>query len=858
MKSRSIVVFVLMLSVYLCSNPSLMAEDNKKTGTDRSIPQSLKKIVSLDLRNTSLEEALIRLAKEGNFKLNYNRDRIPVGKIVTLQLKEVTAHEALERILEDTGTELLITAGGQLAIVPIKNSETHEADLLTGIVQGIVSDGGSGVEVPAVAVTLKGSGRACLTDAEGVFRLEEVEPGEHTIVFSGLGFEILELDDICVAAGQVTEVRVRMSLEPVKVEMETVDVYGSFKNSENPLSAFSLSARDFQDAPESSGAISRILYMFPGISFLSDENLDYVIRGGSPLENSFYVDNIEVPSIDHIHTLGSQGGFYSSLNPSLVHNIDFFSGCFSSEYGDRLSSVTRITLREGNRERFAGIADISLAGAGVHFEGPFANTNGTWVLSLRRSHLNVLQDLGADLETVPQTLDSQVKFTFDLSPRHKINVLNFYAGGRFREKESDIKVAMNMAQVQNTTGVSWISHWSSRLFSATAVSFSYHKRTDGEHHNTGFLNPRIWQYGETIEAFNFTNTNFLTLGSHHKLHFGLKIRHRAAKFEYLLNQPLIDYFGRVLAAVDKDLTYRTTTYCLYSSYVARLWERWVISAGLRGDYSSVNEKFALSPRISLTYRLSPNLSVNAGMGVFYQTIPMNYLAHVPDATQLSDMHANHYVFGLEYHSVSGVRFTLEAYAKEYDHLPISLDCPYNLLTDLTLDYSADDYFPAHILPSRIVDKGTASSRGVELLLQKRWRSNLSTILCVSYFRSLYTDLSGKTHSRVFDNQYVLNLFLKYRPYNQWEVSGRWLSMGGSPYTPIDFKRSAAADTVILDRSQLLAFRFPVYSRVNLRVSRLFSFQGKTIHLYAEVWNFLNQNLDHQLALIPLIGIKYQF
>jgi hypothetical protein len=851
-------VIALILFVYLCSFPLLMAEEKSKGSVEKSIPQSLQKIISLTLENASLEEALTRVARIGNVKLNYNRDRIPLTKNISLQLKDVTAYEALEKILEDTGAELLITAGGQLAVVPVKISDNREAEPQTGIVQGLVSDYGSGSVLPAVSVELEGSGLSAATDSEGFFRLEGVFPGEYTAVFSSLGFETLEEDNISVDPGQVTEIRVRMAVEAVKVEMETVDVYGSFKIAKNPLSVFSLSAPDFQDAPESSGAVSRLLHTLPGISFISDENLDYVIRGGNPLENSFYVDNIEVPSIDHIHMLGSQGGFYSSLNPNLVHNIDFFSGCFSSEYGDRLSSVTRITLQEGNRERFAGTADISLAGAGAHFEGPFTNANGTWILSLRRSHLNVLKDLGADLETVPHTLDSQVKVSFDLSPQHKLNFLNFYAGGKYREKESDIKIAMNMEQVQNTTGFNWISHWNSRFFSSTAVSFTFQKRTDGEHHNTGFLNPRIWKYGETSEAFNFKNTNFLTLGRNHKLDFGVQIRHRAAKFEYLFNQPLIDYFGRIIQAVDLGLAYRTSKYSLYSSYIARFWERLIVSAGLRGDYSSAHKKFALSPRLSLTYRLSPTLAVNGGIGVFYQTIPMNYLAHVPDATLLNDMQANHYVLGLEYMSLNGIRFTLELYSKEYDHLPISLDCPYNLLTDLTLDYSVDGYFPAHILPSRIVDKGTASSRGVEFLFQKRWLSNFSTILSISYFRSLYTDLNGVTHSRVFDNQYVLNFLLKYRPYSQWEVSGRWISMGGSPYTPMDNKESMAAHTVILDRSQLLAFRFPVYNRINLRVSRLFFSQGKTIHVYAEVWNFLNQNLDHQLGLIPLIGIKYQF
>ena len=38
---------------------------------------SLQEIISIDLKDVSLEDALAILSRKGNFKLNYNRDRCP-------------------------------------------------------------------------------------------------------------------------------------------------------------------------------------------------------------------------------------------------------------------------------------------------------------------------------------------------------------------------------------------------------------------------------------------------------------------------------------------------------------------------------------------------------------------------------------------------------------------------------------------------------------------------------------------------------------------------------------------------------------------------------------------------------------
>ena len=92
-----------------------------------------------------------------------------------------------------------------------------------------------------------------------------------------------------------------------------------------------------------------------------------------------YIDNIEVPNLNHLPKLGSTGGFYSALNPSLIGFLDVNTGNFSADYGDRLSSITSISLREGNRERVAGDLGMSFALTGGAVEGPLFGGKGAWL-----------------------------------------------------------------------------------------------------------------------------------------------------------------------------------------------------------------------------------------------------------------------------------------------------------------------------------------------------------------------------------------------------------------------------------------------------------------------------------------------
>jgi hypothetical protein len=873
MKSSHSIVLVLLLALSI-SNPLFSAERSNEKA-DRDTQSALRARISLDLNEVSLEEALAVIARKGKLKLNYNRSRIPIHRRVSLTKENITAGEALRCVLQDTSVVLKITSGGQLVIVPSQKEGATAVESRTGRISGRVRDGRTGDPIPAVLAALFPRNLTVLTNLSGTFSFEDLIPGTYAVVLSSRGYESLTLPDIKVRAGATEGIDAALEWLPIKAESEAIDVYGRIKARTNPVSAHALTAREIQGFPGTGGVISRLPQTFPGLSFMTDENLDFVVRGGSPLENGFYVDNIEVPSLGHIARSGSQGGFYSSLNPGLIQNLEFLSGCFSPDFGDRLSSITRVTLREGNRERLAGRTDLSLAGMGAELEGPLFGQRGSWIASLRKSYLGSMENMFENMGTMPDTIDSQVKLNLDMSPRHRISFLNFYNRGDFDQADATVWWAARIQQIQNTAGLSLVSHWHPDFLSTTSLSYSASQRSDSESLHLYKPRPDLWSLDERNSSVNLRNLNYLALNPNHKLDFGFQFKTVRESLDHVVSTPITDHSGKVLLNSSLGLRYRSTNFSLFSSYTGNPAESLTLNLGLRSDYYSAQDHFSLSPRISLAVNLSRTLALNAGIGVFRQTLPMNLLAYSPQAVELEPMRATHAILGIDHVSRAGTKWSVEVYAKEYESLPISLDAPRNLLTDLFLDRSleSDGTIIGYWLPSAITAAGTAYSRGIEFMHQKHWSPNFFTLVTASYFRSRYKDLYGVERDRVFDSRYIFNFVAKYRPGSFWELSGALIVRGGGPYTPFDWYRSRQAQRCVLDESNYLNHRYPGYSCLNLRISRAHFLNNRNVFVYLDILNVLNHDnvagyewdygnivpdASHQLAILPVLGIMYRF
>src|SRR5690606_7908964 len=107
----------------------------------------------------------------------------------------------------------------------------------------------------------------------------------------------------------------------------------------------------------------------------------------------------------------------------LVREIDFHAGGFGAAYGDRLSSVMEVALRDGNDREFQGQVDLNWTGFGGVLEGPLPG-GGSWLVTGRQSYLEYLvQEADVGTTLAPEYSALQAKISYDLGPSHRVSAL---------------------------------------------------------------------------------------------------------------------------------------------------------------------------------------------------------------------------------------------------------------------------------------------------------------------------------------------------------------------------------------------------------------------------------------------------
>ena len=203
----------------------------------------------------------------------------------------------------------------------------------TGIAQNKASIYGTVVDknkqslLAGITVVISPGNQTTLTDTAGNFRFIDLEPGTYNLGFTGVGFHPKTLSNLVITTGNITTLNIE--LDAAVTELENLVVTGR-RNTvrtatlESPLSIQRLTTEEIKANPGGNFDISRVIQSLPGVgggvaggSFRND----IIIRGGSPSENVFYLDGIEVPVINHFTTQGSSGGPQGILNVSFIEEV---------------------------------------------------------------------------------------------------------------------------------------------------------------------------------------------------------------------------------------------------------------------------------------------------------------------------------------------------------------------------------------------------------------------------------------------------------------------------------------------------------------------------------------------------------
>jgi len=737
-----------------------------------------------------------------------------------------------------------------------------------GSIKGLVTDRRTKESLPDVAVIVVGTSNGASTDGDGNFTLAALAAGAYSLQFRLVGYEPYVRTDVVVSPGRVTRVAVELHERAIQEE-EVTATRGYFSKSDavEELSV-GFNAQEIRRSPGSANDVSRILLALPSTAKVADNANDLAVRGGSPMENGFYVDGIPVPNINHFPVQGASGGPIGILNIDFIDRVDFLVSGFSASYGDRLSSIVDIGFRNGSTDAFYGKAFLSFAGFGGMAEGPLPHESGAWMFSANKSYLDLI--VGAiGTGVAPEYWDTQGKVSLHLSKQHTLLFLGIGARSSIEfDKKNSIEEGDRQYGTsedgQGTVGARWDAFWSPDYYSTTTLSYS------GSSFNNDFK--KVTTDGLLLSTSNternvvLRTVHNLQLGRGMRLETGVDGTAQRGTFDTFFasdtNQLGIKQPDRT---IKKDLT--STKGALFATLVASLNDRWALSAGVRVDFFALGKTATASPRVAISYSPLEDLTLHVRGGLFTQQLPLVVLSGSSAFETLPVMRAYHAGVGAEYLLRPDTKLTVEAYVKEYRNLPLDTSDPTSSVVDDAL------FNRRFTIYDNLISTGKAYTRGVEFMLQRKMADGIYGIVSGSYFRSRYEDAFGVWRDRVYDNEWIFSVIGGYKPNQDWEFSVRWTYAGGGPYTPFDPQASAAANIGIIDQSRVQAARFPDYHSLNLRVDRKFYFSSHMLDIYLSVWNAYNhkniagyfwnatenkQDVHYQWSVLPVLGVEYEF
>lgn len=769
----------------------------------------------------------------------------------------------------------------------VSAQDTTGAGTITGSVRDPQGAAAAGVKVCAA-----GTSRCGVSDATGHYHLVEVRSGAYALEVTVAGQAPFRTSEVEVRAG--LEAKIDIDLPRLEATQQTVTVAESVyvAPEEVKSSSYLAPGKEVWLIAGAQQDVSRYVQTLPGVAVGSDDfRNDIIVRGGSPLENLFIVDNIEIPNINSFANFASAGGTNSILDAQLIQDVTFLSGGYPAPFINRTSSVLQIAQKEGSREAMAGRLTLGSAGVGGILEGPISKGKGSWIASLRRSFLDAFtKDIG--FGGVPVTYTFNGKAVYDLSSRDRIWAANISGVDSIRlglNEENAGKEELSTLDIRyrgwrSATGFNWQRLYGEKAVGLLGVTFSQ-ARVNQQVKDLvrGGVLPApgididaaiaagVVTYKEKSSEKETTVKYDLTAYApwFNKVQTGGSVK--IFGLNYLVQSPLGSDvpFSTVPDVNPLDLrrTFRAYQNSAYFQSTRDLTKRLNLTWGGRVDQYQYLGQTRFSPRAGLSYRLTQKLSWRASYGQYYQQPFFLFLSAFPQNRGLLPWRAAHYITGFSYVFNPTFRMTLEAYQKDYKDYPVAAQFPSVSLANVGDTFAVNDLlFP-------LVSGGRGQVRGVELFLEKKFTNKWFGQANLAFMKSRQAALDGVRRPSAFDYPVIANVVGGYRFNRKWELGLRAAYLGGRPYTPFDENLSAAQRRAVFDLTKVAGVRARDYFRLDFRVDRTFTVKDRPLIVFAGVQNVTNRQnfgsylwnravnraeFNEQMGAFPLIGLDWRF
>ncbi len=774
----------------------------------------------------------------------------------------------------------------------------------TGTIKGNVVDKQSEITLTGATIELLNVEQkiGVTTDVKGLFRLENVPIGRHTIRISFIGFETITIPNIIVTSGKDAIVNIKLIESYNQLEEIVLTPVNSKNLPRNKMATISARQFSVEEVGRYSGGrgdVARLASNFAGVSTPNDSRNDIVIRGNSPTGLLWRLEGIPIPSPNHFSTTGTTGSPVSALNPNMLDNSDFITSAFPAEYGNALGGVFDLGFRKGNTDDYEYTLQMgAFTGLEAMGEGPLGKKGGSFLVAGRYSLIGLIGE-GTGTSALPNYTDISFNLDFGESKLGRFSFFGIVGAsdidfiGEDTEEDDLFTFKDEDSFVTSEFGVVGLKHRiivgeKSYFKSVFARAFAANTYDQNRYYDLDTPQERKIQF---IKADNKeTRMVFSTL-------FNTKINNKISLRTGVLfeNFNLNSLFKTREEQFDNNnngnpdlITFRDSDESLsiiqpYIQGQFRVSKKLLLNAGLHSQYSTLNNQFTIEPRASINWKINSKHSLNVGYGLHNQTIalPLLFLSEniqgesVQTNKNLDFVQSNHFVLGYDTRLAKNWRAKAEIYYQSITKAAVDpFSSSYSSLTE-----GADFRFSTNHLS--MVNEGTGFNRGIELTVEKFFDKGYHGLLTTSIFESKYKGSDGIERNSPFNNKYVLNILggrefkIGKSKKDIFFIDTKFTLAGGRHYTPVDIMASQQAGFEILQEDLAYSKQADSYVKWDVKLGIRFNSKKKkrSHQFYIDLQNVTdNENIFerrynrltnevnqvNQIGFFPDVGYRFQF
>lgn len=701
-------------------------------------------------------------------------------------------------------------------------------------IRGIVVDKASGHPMPDVTIMLQDMpGTGTMTDENGQFTLPSVPVGRHNVQATYLGYEPGIFREILVTSAK--EVSLDISLKENVSELGEVVIRPQI-NKEQPLNKMAVTGARMLSVEEASryaGGLddpARLVSSFAGVAAnLSSNGIS--IHGNAPHLLQWRMEDVEIPNPNHfadISVLG--GGVLSSLSSQVLGNSDFFTGAFPAEYGNAVSGVFDMKLRNGNNRKMENTFQVGILGIDVASEGPLSKKHkASYIFNYRYSTTGLLNRFypGLDMGGTLDYQDLNFKLNF---PTRKAGTFAVWGTSLIDKYKNDFdedpqewehtrdNFKSNAKQYMAAGGVSHRYYFPNDATLKTTLAATYSEMNATEDSYTA---------NQTFSPFTsqkYNNTNLILTSSYNRK-FSARHTNQTGftytRMFYDMRLNLAPFETAPLNTVSKGKG-QTDLINLYTSSTFGITDQLSLNAGVNSQVLTLNNSWTLEPRLGIKWIPTTKTSFALAYGLHSRMEKMDVYfvnsKHTGDESVNKDLDftkAHHLMLTFGYKLSDNLLLKVEPYTQFLYDVPVIADSSYSVL-------NRREFY----VEEALVNKGKGRNIGVDITLEKYLERGLYYMITASLFDSKYKGGDGVWHNTRFNRRYILNTLIGKEwmigsnKQNILSANAKFTLQGGERYSPLDNAASLAHPDkeAQYDETRAYSAQYPVMFIANFTVS----------------------------------------